>query len=768
MRGWVITTSVLWILVCAPPADAAPKKKNTALQLIVLGAKKNTKAEISLVPGDTVAHLTITNAPAGLIEKLRQQIGPIVHRVERIGEAAGKLQIALYLNKSSVVPRLRKLGKRRRAFALTFWPSAKPPPVQPKLLIGRVPDTPPRPPWPIPIPKSPRRTPCTRFPKVGRLLGMLRDQSPPSMAAISRFAETITDPQCQDFLMAHAAAHELTRDRAPDLISRWAYKFSNQDRWTAYGYAYSFTALVAASVLLRSDFGPEAEILLATDRIKKSRRLMPYRGLLMADLLVKSDPSTSIRLLRALTSAENPDDIRTAAVARLLDLTPTPDASATRALLDDYVPKATKSSALYNEVALRAGELAFSIDAYRRAKSYFAIPAKSPSRRVFGHAELRLGDLAVALDRKPSVALKHYHRVDQRELCLAAMVRLRKSLLDPNDREVVEKTMLDMIAKSECQGQELEARYAMAELSRLRDHFGYALGLVDDAEQLHERRKGSKEAFERLGARIADEGLDRMNRNRNWVALLDFYKQFLRERPDRLAPSSVRAIAEVLGRAGLHTEAAELLRATLKRDLPGEDVESLTLDLARSYLAAKKTYLTEVVLDFFQGVKSQSKRLWQINLVRAELLLRQRNGVAALDALNAADKSTPSGDPRARHALLKAEAEFYLGRADAAADSLLTSLQGEWQPPLETRGVAVNVMSLCARECSKTKLERLLKAIQNKGRGDLVSDRIRYLSANRGIDSSDKLGDESVWKRLEAAVPGVRLAPRAPLSGESR
>ena len=349
-----------------------------------------------------------------------------------------------------------------------------------------------------------------------------------------------------------------------------------------------------------------------------------------------------------------------------------------------------------------------------------------------------------------------YKQTDRQLLCLEAMIRLRRTLLDNRDRELLEQNVLDVVTRPECTGQALEARYAMAKLSIVRDQFEFALRLATDAEGLHDRWS-SKKVFDDLVREIATLSVSRLYRNRQWERLAKLYSATLSPLEASLSNDTLMMTADAMNRVGLHDTAATMIRGALKRSPPLGQLEDLTVALGQTYLMSNQLYLAEIVLDYFRRVRSRSEKLWKIAMVRAELLIRQGNADPALSTLKAAEKSTPRGDARARLMLLRAEAEYRLNQADNAARTLSQLLTQDWFPSIETRGIGVNVLSLCVRECRAKNLERLLKSFDASGNGSLVSERIRYLSKKRGIKNKPKLEEESVWSRLDAVAPDIRV-----------
>ncbi len=760
--------SALLALTTAILLPSGAEAAELAKQVVVFKTKRNSRVRVSLVPGDRVATLAVTRPPKGLVKKLQDQLGLAMVSVERIDLVDDVLRIALGLGNESYRLKIRALRRKSRAYSIVFYPNPYSPTVAPHTLIGRVPDTPPRRKLPFVLPATPKRHPCQRFPETERIIGMFGDRAPPAVTTVVAFAKKLPDLECRDFFLAQVAAAHLQRHRDLANLKGWAFNFSGQDRWNAYPFAYSYTALVASAVLMRAGFLPEVEALLATDRIQTSKRLIPFRGLLMSELLLlRRDTATAQQLLRALFREQMMPQIRDAAALRLTELATKDGPQQAAWVLRTIVPRLPRSSPLHAMVSVRAGELALAMDDPKRARRFFTRATQSTDRRLKNHALLRLGDLEVRKGTKAARRRAHklYERVDRRERCLAAMARLRTTLLDGRDRERLEQNVMDAVDEPQCTGHEMDARYAMAELSIVRDQFAYAIRLLEAAEEHHDDRWSSRKVFHDEITRIAALAVARLRRNRDWTGLVDLYRKHLASRQASLSSSSLHSIATALNRVGLNSEAAKVVRTTLKQNPSGDDFERLTVVLARSYLDADQLYLAEIVLDYFRQVRSRSEKLWEVQLTHAELLLRQGNAAAALEILRAAEKSTPKGDPRARLLVLRSEAEYALSNAEAAAAALLEALQGPWLPSLETRGRGVNVLSLCLRQCKKKTLERLLKSIETNGQDTLLSERIRYLGKKRGIGPKPKLEESSVWKRLEEVAPELKVSRGAARKG---
>ena len=749
------------IIGASGQAEAEPAK-----QIVVIRGNRSTKAAIKLVPGDQVAYLSVRNAPDNLLRVLRRQTGPALVDVERIELIRKTITVALRMESESYKVEVRKLKKQRGSFSIVFTPDPSIPTIDPQTLVGRVPEAPPKAPWPFVPPPKPRRHPCTRFPKTIRIVDMLDDNAPPPVRKVISYARNLPDRMCADYLQGRVAARQLKVNGNLDDLSAWAFPFSKQDRWATDRYAYSYTAMVAAGVLLRTDFIPEVEVLLGTDRIQGSERLVPYRALLMSDLMAaQQKPGTSRRLLRALVKPKMQPVVRHAAALRMIDLTTKQGPKEAKAFLRTILPSLPARSRLRNEVALRSGELAIAVGDIRQAQALFREASKAKVRRVRSHAYLRLGDLAARKSVRRALAL--YKNVDRRERCLDNMARLRRILLDKRDLEILEQNVLDAVTNPECAGHALDARYAMAELSLVHDEFEYAMKLVDGARKYEDDRWSSKATFDALATRILSLTAGRLYRNRNWDELARVYRTRLKSRRDTLSAPTLLQLADGLNRVGLHASAADLLRSSLQRIKPGPELDKITIALADSYVRDGKFYLAEVVLNYFRRRRSRFGSMWKVSLIRAALFLRQQNGEAALRALAVADKSTPAGDPKIRATHLRAQAQHLVGNADAAANDLMKVLSGDWHPSLKTRGLGVNVLSQCLLECQPKNLERLLKDLEAKGYGELISPRIRYLSQKR-LGRKTKPDEGSVWDRLEAAVPGVKVDRETKPRGESR
>lgn len=741
--------------------------------VVVVQAPRQTEASISHVPGDRVAVLSVKNAPHQTLGILQRQTGPAMTAAERIEQMNGLLKVALHLKNETVRVRIRRLGRRSGTFSITF--SIKPRPQKwdaASSIIGIVPGTPGFPEWPPAPPPVPRQNPCRQFKQVLRVLELLHADRPPSKSALLELARHIPNPECKDYFLARVAAHRLHTDLSVDMLQRWAYEFSAKDRWPAFPYPYSYSALVAAAVLLRTKYYPEADVLLATDRVQVSRRLIPYRGLLMSDLLAARDDSASaLRLLRAIGDQAATPALRIAAATRLVDLSARNGPAAGQRAVDKLTsnqPAATFGLGF----VLRAAEIAWAHRDWASAQRLFEPLENSADRRARNHALLRLGDLVLRTlgDQRVGRALAFYQRIDRRDRCFFALGRLRRVLLDTSDREALERRVMDALTNPVCRGQAVEAHYAMARLSMIRNQYHFAMTLVDRAERLHADQWSSRATFKALSEQITTDAVGRLRRNRDWEKLADFYQEHLVDRSHTLSSAASEAVANALNRLGLHHQAANLLRSALNRTNAREELDDLTLSLAKSYLAGGKTYLAEIVLDYFRRVRSRSEKVWLVEQARAELFVRQGNGKAAITALDAAEISTPEGDAQQRARFLRAQAQYLLGHADDAASTLVSLLQHPWHPPLEAQGIGVKVLSICVRQCKAVNLERLLKAYQSTGHDALISERIRYQSAKRGVGPKPELEAESVWSRFEDAKRGDRAGRKiGPLSqGEKR
>ena len=308
-------------------------------QVIFIRGTRGTTAKVDLTPGDHVAKLSVRRPPAGLLGKLKAQVGPALVGVERIERLGDTLRLALTLESKHFRIAAKRVGKKGDSWGLTILPFEYKQDFDTPSFVGRVPGSPPIRPWPFVAPKVPRRTPCRRSQVVPRFLELLDRDRLPSSQSTEALIASVKDGRCASYITARIAAVHLARNLPIDPFVQWAFLLGKREPWPAYPYPYSYAAAVAAGVLLRANYLPEVEVLLATDRIQDGRTLLPYRGLLMADLLAQQkDAQTATRLVRRIATRPDPADARGAAAIRLADLLSNRDLADARRLVGELFP----------------------------------------------------------------------------------------------------------------------------------------------------------------------------------------------------------------------------------------------------------------------------------------------------------------------------------------------------------------------------------------------------------------------------------------------
>lgn len=750
MGSWILMLALL-----SAPSSAEPAPGQV---LLFQGARK-TKVKLRFQPGDTVAYLDVRDPPAGLLKALRSEPGAVVREVERLSLSGRTLHLALHLRDADQRIRLLKRRKRRRwLFNLAFYPIEGPPVLKPARLLKEIAGVIPQPQPNTPFPSTPKTNPCETRRTAHALLDQMDGKEPLSARALRRAAGLVDAPRCRDFMMARAA---IAADRAGQSLkpwSRWAFRISSVDRWDGYPLAYSYTAMIAAHILTRLDFLPEANVLLSVGRIIKSQRLLPYLAIESADLeLAYKRYGQAEQILRSLLKARPSPELATAAYHRLAlaALRDNKDAMAVvreAARRLDFDPRHAAFWNLAGELALGAGER-------EEARRMFALGRRSrlPTDRAV--ARLRLTDMALADGAPHKAALKAYGAIKTEDPCLRGLLKHRERTLLSRDQERLENAIEDALAAPKCPGERVELSYAAAQFALLHRDFKEALRLIVRARETQEGRWGSIGPLGALERMIAGQSIEQLSRNRAPARLVELHTRSLKRYDAQLPTHQLIDIADAYAEQGLFSEAAELLLSRLRAQPDSPLRDEMNVKLLSAYLSGEDSYRFETVERFFLAQRKRSPLLWEALQLQAEHALSKKDGKTALSALDAAEKRTPQGDPRTRAQLRRAEALYLLGRADPAALELISVLQSTWRPSLERRGVAVNVSSICARQCSPKVLDRLLQELRKYQGGALLNDRLGYLLRRRGALAPQAQGQPSaddkstVWARLRAVAP---------------
>jgi hypothetical protein len=272
-------------------------------------------------------------------------------------------------------------------------------------------------------------------------------------------------------------------------------------------------------------------------------------------------------------------------------------------------------------------------------------------------------------------------------------------------------------------------------------------------------------------AEVARSAIARFERHHDPAGLVSFFEAHLEAFAHILDPRSRLEVGRAYDAVGASMRGAEELLSLLTEapELPFR--ETLVLDLGDALLRAGDTYRTGLVLRHLEARHTPGELPWRREGLAGRLELARNHPGEAISHLRAAIRAAPAGDPRSRLHLPLAQAQLALGRILAAARSLDTAADDAGRPRGELEPLAIQVLSECARRCSKSNLRQATRRlVKDLGPGFVtprLAHRLALRGAWRGASKEDSpLENPKLWSRLDAL--GIRPTGRAPASGEEK
>ncbi len=735
-----------------PAAAAEPPLPD---QVLILRAPATTRLELDHRTGDRAFRLTAKNPPPGMRATLAEQRGPYVTGVEHLRRQGDETSLLVRLSTAAVTLKLRRL-RRPTAFAIELIPLPRPPSPPLSELVGRVAGIVQAPPWPILLPVAPVEHPCTGNRDASAALR--RHAHFTSTAELDRWLDLVTEPMCRTYCVAELAAGALAQGANLSPFERWAYTFSGQTRkWPLYPEAYAQVSLVAAEILTRLEYHPEARAILA-DASRYRETDAVARAMALANHFAARGERSEAETLYAQLVAEGFDPwiIYQASLGRAMNALAGDDLLGALSHVEMAQRRLGAVTdfpgtlwTVGGEAALARGEASLARRAFERLAR-----ARDPEDRALGL--LRLADLEARSGRTKS-ALKGWEmaRVAGRH-CIDDHVHLRRVLaLEENPGEV-SRFLKSQAEFSRCPAVRLEAEFAQAVTALERgDHAG-AL----DAAFAAERAEGWDFAVVRPAAelldRVAREALARLERERDPAGLVLLFEARLEPRVLGFDPRTRLRIAEAYHQVGASMRGAEEL-IRLLTDHPGLPFrEEATVRLGEALLAANDSFRTDLVLRHLDGRfpagRERVERRWLWGRYEAAMKRPQR----ALSHLVAARQGSGAGDRAAEIALDEAKVLLSLGRPLEAANALTAAAEAETLPPEALLAPVITSLSELARSGPTGPLPGLAKALVPRVGEDQISGRLASALARRrawpGADSEDP--SRQLYGRLEALGVG--------------
>jgi tetratricopeptide (TPR) repeat protein len=704
-------------------------------QVIVVKVSPETDARIIHRAGDPVALLEIDHAPDNIVEVLTHQLGDWCSKIERRGIYGHTVTFALFLRDASVFPTVG-WGKKPRSLRLQFTP--RPKAMRPKAteVVGRMAGFGSSVEHRYLLPPKPRRHPCKK---------------------------PVFEDHCAHYKRALEAAQFLEEGKPVDTFERWAFRFRFEKPWTRNLPAYAYTGIVVARLLVHRDLAPEAEAFLRSDPVFAVERHIPYTALILAGIYEKTDRrDEAVEILTEMMKTTKERELRGHATLALLELQIHGRRFVEAAQLAEEL---TADRAGDGDVAAKSwmlsGEVKIAMGAFDAAETCFRNAMKTVrDRQLEADIHLRLGDLALQNHRARSVARRQYERASKGDECTVKRVELRRMLrFGPFAKyATLEDRVAQLVEFGACPAVRFEATYALAFVHS-------ALGNDLEALQTLIAAKEMKSDFVQAWAvdvaylsatqQVVGRWIERLARAEAWPEIIGLMEGPVGEVRGSLDAPTLVAISRAHRMMNVDGGFWDDLLVQLRRGLDEEVEREALIELIESYLVAEDTFRADVAIGYFIEQHDDSIDGWRgRHLAARRALLGQRADVA-LAHLDAVESLTPPGDPLQEAKALRTRALLGAGRTSDAASSLLAWLDGTPTPTQGVGALTVDVTSACLRECNDEQVAQLLKRINTFEDGALVTDRIRVLAKQRGVELRDKAAQEgkgSVWKRYGEVI----------------
>jgi len=719
----VVSFALVTMAAFTAVADLAEPK-----QVVVLEAPNpDTRVALRHVASDRVARLRISAPPTDTIEALEAQLGAHMIGVDRDGFQDGTLRLDLRLASDAVDITVDQI-ERPRAFAFSFRARADTPSPDRTGYFGRTPGLWLPPSLPTSIPREPGDAPCA-----GSQAKPILGWAEPADDVTQRF-HLVKNPACADHLAAELAAAALREAEALGPFEVWAYRFDPRHPWPNRPRAFARTVLIAGEVLARTQYFPEAEIML-TAPVFKARSLQLHQAISLANLeLLRGRWDEVETLLAPLSELASQDRMRAVALElRARAALGAREAERAMAIADAVHETFERPEAAPARAFIHAGETALTQGELVRARRFFGWAVRSGRGSASAAARIRLADMA-AMRGQFKKAGGLLARVKTRDLCLSAHLRLRRAFLRTRNNRTLERTLTLAIERPECASEKREAAFGLAYLYMM-------TGVPEQA--LAPARMWSLEtpplfrnaAIQKpLLREVARAGVERLVRHRNWKGVADLYEAHLAPLSESnvLDDETELAIAHATHALGLHALAARMLKVLLAREIHPKLKGRVAALLAEAYAEAGDDYRAGLVERYFSTQLPTDPLRWRVDLVSVELALRREDADAALRVLRSGRDRFPPGDPRFSWHMEKAAAHALKGETEEAADSLVEALNTEHAPPIESPAVVIRVLSACLRE--EAPCARTLFPVALERTPDLVTPRLRWQAKRMGID----------------------------------
>ena len=748
------------------PRDAFADKSAAEVpdQVLILRSNSTTKLKVLHTEGDLIARLIIYSPPPDALTILRQQVGPFVRKIDHESLEGSRLQLTLRLTTGAVKIRPYRI-KAPPSWTVTFTTRKQINFPDRAKLIGQASGLLKIPHYPTLLPAPQRDHPCTGNQDGEAILrGPMRHFE--TELSFLELVGDIAEPICRSWASAQLAAAALENQKALDPFNRWAFSFAAETQpWPFFSREFGHASLIAAEILSRSRYIPEAELLLRDgSRYKPSDA--PFRAMVLANHLSSLHKHDEAETLYAQLIKEGfePLILYRASLARTLNALSGGDVLGVM----KYVEIATRLLPTYKELPAIlwniGGEAALALGEIRLARKYFKRAARSQGYAQQGLATLRLGDLELRAGRRKS-ALQGW-AISQAKgwRCSQQLVHFRRVLTLEKDISEVMNYLQSSKKFSSCREISVEAGFALVEIYLKRGDLQLALDAALDLQRLSSTPWGKLSPEHVLLTKIARASAEQHMRHLDPAGLVDFYENRLIEHAHAFDNRTRFLIGQAYADIGVGSRASiELLELLIDQPNIGFKHE-LLCELGEAFLLANDHYRASLVVRNLKTLNPPPSIRWRFHMLAAEYNRTVSRYETALKHLQLAESKLPPGDRMALANLSKAKVLSALGRTTSASKALKIASSSNRVTTEDLLAPSTSILSECIRNCTRDTLRSTLNRVLARIGRESLTPRLRVNLRRIGLlpqekqPPDEKDTKEELWTRLakvEAAAEAL-------------
>lgn len=724
-------------------------------QLLIIKAPLSTKLRIDHRQGDAVARFYFTNPPSEILSSLDQQRGPFAHTFVQESLERNRLTVRVLLSTDALQIASKRV-KHPSAWVISLTPRTTPYFPPRSALIGRLIGIVHVPSRPTLFADAPRDTPCSGNPKGEHLLS--KDTLNISTEqALEKFTDAVVEPRCRTWLTSQLARQRLEAGGNIDIFQRWAFIFSSdQDTWATHTRAYSQASIIAAEVLSRLEYIPEADLILR-DRRRFHTREYVSRTMALANHLSRIGQYNHAETLygQLLRKGFQPQIIYSASLGRLRNFIAGNDPIGALKSVEEAFRSLPEVDQLPNTLWSLGGEGALAQDQPGLARKYFTRAARSKGRKGQALALIRLGDLEHSINRLESATTGWDMALKKGGNCNQAHIHLRKIVaFEPNISEIL--IVLKKLRRfSACFDVQLEAEYALGVIHLYRNNISEALDVARKIANRGTKKWGLKAPQQSLIGRVAEKSIASYERHMEFAEIVDLYEKELYPYRNRLDLLTKYRIAKAFDRIGTSERSAYELLELLVKNPNLEFQQDLIFTLGEVLIRANDLYRSDLILRHLSTSKQKKSNEWRYHRLAGLHDIASARPKSGIIQLRKAKKLLPSGDRRRKLEFHLASAYISTADIENAAYSLISATKSLSISAEKLLPVSITLLSECLRVCSQNVLKDLYFAVLSRIKYADLPSRIKAQLRLREIypateieQSDDETRHQELWNRL--------------------